>query len=1142
MSASEQLRVRAGLVEALRYDLIGPMREDEVLEQRPTRWYLGGFLVSKGTAHEEVAEPQDNEELSNMPESDAEDDAGDGGVAAPRAFFPSSLGLSVVVGEESGWLEVWAAWGEYRVLEAAEQEEAYKQHRPEQWRKWREEADRRSAAAVGVEAGEEGSEAEEGEGGRRLRPLWRREGRRVEGVRLPLSRSSSCVELPGTRGVRVRCEVRPALARGLPEGAKTVSVFLVNERAAGVGSQVDAGAIFQAQLGVMCEEGLVSRTAAHQLGSEDFDEARTDLQYREHGEWVVGHNVSASARVDMDGEVREVWSEWLPRGVVRPMKAHEIEGVPVSMEALAELGEVSALRAGVAPLLAEYVEWAQSQRTEAALLEEDARRGVAEALLRGAERARARIEEGVRVLEGDAQAWQAFRWANRAMAMAARRARPDEEPRWRLFQLAFLLLNVAGVADEGHVDRGVVELLFFPTGGGKTEAYLGVAAFAMLLRRLRGVSEAHEGAGVAVLLRYTLRMLTLDQLGRAATLVCALEMLRRENLGVLGGRRFLVGLWVGKSATPNRMQDAEKQLSWYKANPQDRRRAPPMPLAGCPWCQREFGLGSYAIRTEGAEKALRVSCLDEACAFHADPSESLGVPVVVVDDQIYRELPSFLVATVDKFAGVPWLARTGALMGRVRSKDAHGFYGEGEGPKEAARVPGGLWPPELIIQDELHLITGPLGTMVGLYETLVGELSRGPKGARPKVIASTATARGAAQQIRAIYGAQVVDLFPPPGLDPNNTFFARADEGEGQGRLYLGVAAPGRTLKALAVRVYSALLCAAYKEWRKGGRSAQAADTYMTLLGYFNTLRDLGGALRLVQEEVSPRAARLSDRRPFQEASNPHFQNRSLSFDPLELTSRQTTDQIRAASVKLRAAYSSEAGQRSDVALASSMISVGVDIPRLGLMVVNGQPKTVAEYIQATSRVGRKGPGLVVTLLNLRRPRDRSHYERFESFHTCFYRMVEAASVTPFSSRALDRGLAGVVVGLARHQHRGLRGAKGAGDVDQEPQLAARLAAQLEGRVGEHASVSPDLVREVGERVVGLVNDWSQIAAGFKQQAVPLVYSHWETQGGEALLSTAVDPPSEKDPRLVRFQAPTSMRDVEPGVHLWTVSTLGGDE
>ena len=309
-------------------------------------------------------------------------------------------------------------------------------------------------------------------------------------------------------------------------------------------------------------------------------------------------------------------------------------------------------------------------------------------------------------------------------------------------------------------------------------------------------------------------------------------------------------------------------------------------------------------------------------------------------------------------------------------------------------MPHALRPPDLIIQDELHLISGPLGTMAGLYETAIDALcERQVDGhrIRPKIVASTATVRRASDQTRALFARSGVEMFPPPGPDRRDSFFATTKAIADQpGRLYIGLAAQGRSLKVVLLRSYLALLGATQKAWLEAGgkkNPANPADPYMTLLGYFNSLRELGGSRRIVEDEVTSRVAGYGSQRRVGEATG-SFADREISRDVSELTSRERTDQV--SDTKRRLGLSFVDSDRVDVALATNMISVGLDITRLGLMVVLGQPKAAAEYIQATSRVGRdkEKPGLVVTLLNIHRPRDRSHFERFEAFHASFYRSV----------------------------------------------------------------------------------------------------------------------------------------------------------
>jgi len=447
----------------------------------------------------------------------------------------------------------------------------------------------------------------------------------------------------------------------------------------------------------------------------------------------------------------------------------------------------------------------------------------------------------------------------------------------------------------------------------------------------------------------------------------------------------------------------------------DDRKPSPIPLEDCPWCGQKFTRNAFVLVPDEDEPAdLRIVCTNRRCAFSGDRP----LPIVAVDEPIYRRLPAFLIATVDKFAALPWEGRTGVLFGKVDRFDKRGFYGPCD-PGRGAPLEPPLLPPDLVIQDELHLISGPLGTMAGLYETVVDALAaRAGKNdpIRPKIVASTATVRRAGRQIQSLFARSAVEVFPPPGADRRDSFFARtATAASINPRLYVGVAAQGRSLKVVLLRTYLALLSAAKRLYDAAGGTTvpdNPADPYMTLVGYFNSLRELGGSRRIVEDEVTSRLRSFGQRLRLGQTAGP-FVDRSIAYEVLELTSRETTNKV--AEAKRRLALRFRDPERVDVAIATNMISVGLDITRLGLMVVLGQPKTTAEYIQATSRVGRDSdrPGLVVTLFNIHRPRDRSHYERFEAYHQSFYRAVEATSVTPFSPRALDRGLAGVVVALA---------------------------------------------------------------------------------------------------------------------------------
>ena len=583
------------------------------------------------------------------------------------------------------------------------------------------------------------------------------------------------------------------------------------------------------------------------------------------------------------------------------------------------------------------------------------------------------MASGVDRLGEDADLLDAFRVANRAVARALRQRLGDQigpdGPRWRPFQLAFLLLNLPGLSDPKDGHRETVDLLFFPTGGGKTEAYLGLAAVAMVLRRLRHPGdEGLAGAGVSVIMRYTLRLLTLDQLARAAGLVCALELERGKAGGRYGSWPFEIGLWVGKAATPNilgrkgdgRPDSARAKVTAFKKNPD--RNPSPIPLENCPWCGREFEPESFDLQPNAEQpNELRIVCANWECDFSGDRP----LPVIGVDEPLYRRLPAFLIATVDKFASLPWVGQSGALLGGADRADADGFYGPAE-PAQGRRLKGPLPPPDLVIQDELHLIAGPLGTMAGLYETAIEALAvREVDGqvVKPKIVASTATVRGARRtRFRRCSRGRLTQVFPPLGPNRRDTFFARTvPSSETPARRYVGIASQGRNPKVLMRRVLLALMGAAQQAWHEAGGAGNPrnpADPYMTALAYFNSLRELGGARRILEEEVRTTVARYGMRRRVGETRR-LFRDRTDFSEPVELTSRVSTDQVAEARRRLECRFD-DRRNRVDCALATNMISVGLDIPRLGLMLVLGQPKVHAEYIQATSRVGRsdEGPGL----------------------------------------------------------------------------------------------------------------------------------------------------------------------------------------
>lgn len=1116
--------VRSQLVDALRLDLIGPDERlgqpDEVLTQAPSRWYLTGFLVPIEGGEDQRSDEDNDEELTSEGDNKGTDDnTPTEKAAARRAYLPSSIGLSLLIPAETKELKIVVRWGDYLMRKADD------------------------GHGTGAE--------------------WQRKYREESLTLTVPAKSKQPAEqpVPNSNGLVVALSVRPVNKTGneggLPKGTRSLSLFLVNRREPAGDETKDLAFAFQAQLEATCAEGFVSRPNLQSLGSENWDELVADLQYRDDRDYAVGHNIATDAMLQ-NGNCKTVKTVWIPQAEVEKVAASVIGHVELSMDGLGQLKDGKEASEQLTPLVTQYRQWMTAQQKK--IPTSPARRKTtAQKLLGQAEVAAKRIEAGIKLLQ-DKDCLEAFRIANLAMAHAAKRRQgvmlgePESnvKPKWRPFQLAFLLMNLPGIADPTDDDREVVDLLFFPTGGGKTEAYLGLAAFTLVLRRLRNKGVA--SAGLSVLMRYTLRLLTLDQLGRASTLICALELMRQQDVEKLGEWPFEIGLWVGQAATPNRMGNV-KDKDPYTARAKtvayqndEQRKSSPIPIENCPWCGWKFKSESFQLLpNRDYPTDLRINCIIRDCAFSGGNS----LPILAVDEPIFRRLPCFMIATVDKFASMPWVGPVGGFFGKVDRYDSQGFYGPCHLNIGVKLPTGKLLPPDLVIQDELHLISGPLGTMAGLYETALDTLCmREEKGKkiRPKIVASTATVRRADSQIQALFNHKLVDIFPPPGPDRHDSFFAETHPtSKSNARMYLGIAAQGRSPKVVMLRSYLALLAAGQKWYatlyKKG--EVNPADPYMTLVGYFNSLRELGGARRVVEDEVGSRLLGYDTRKRLGETEG-LFQKRQIAYEVVELTSRESTSRVSEAKRRLEQVFQDK--DHVDVALATNMISVGLDIARLGLMVVFGQPKTSAEYIQSTSRVGRDEarPGLVITILNIHKPRDRSHYERFCFYHQTFYRSVEATSVTPFSPRALDRGLAGTLVALARQGLSSMTAPKSAQTILTESMKLQYVVDSLQQRAeacGGHDAAEKKRIREnVRSRSQELLDVWSSIAHDYQKDTTVLQYN--ESEGGAAvgLLHNFLDLELKKlHPRFLKFRANRSLRDVEPSVNLW-LKTMDGIE
>lgn len=875
---------------------------------------------------------------------------------------------------------------------------------------------------------------------------------------------------------------------------------------------VDAGSIlYQVELAVRPTElGQILDYDTRTSLDADEESAELRVRYRNRRTYAVGHGMAADWEFE-DGRCSRVFLEPVPTFVVPAIETVAFD--PATTEAralrLEFLGAVDSrtdeVTAALEAFVMAYETWVAGQERRVASFGTDA--AVASRIVERARSAAVRMHAAVRLLRDPAHGLlrTAFALGMAAMRLQMRQARINQgkspgdvaEPAWRPFQLGFILVSLASTVDDHHLERDLVDLIWFPTGGGKTEAYLGLAAIEIFRRRL---AYGPAGAGTAVITRYTLRLLTAQQFHRTSALVCAMELLRRPD-GIADDRArgmapFSIGLWVGNEATPGTRGDARRALErLYKAaRPEE---ANGFQVESCPWCGTALvpprfteDRGRYGFVTAGQDVLIR--CTDAGCPFHTE------IPVAVVDEVLYENPPTVLLATVDKFARLQFRRDAGRLLG----------------------IGSPFRQPSLIIQDELHLLSGPLGTTVAVFDAVLQLLLR-QGGSTPKIIASTATIRSSQEQVRGLYGRPVA-LYPPSGLDDDQNFFSRPVE-SGEGRLYLGLM-PQSVSQASAVIAAATPLAELPEALRD--ISGVPRDAYWTLVMYHNSLRELGRSGPLIVDDVNARLAARAERLGID-------YRRIRPERVVELTSRRQPEELPndLRELDLRIEQTDHA---VDVVLSSNMLSVGIDVPRLSLMLMVGQPKTTAEYIQATSRVGRGDVrGMVATLFRSNRARDRSHFETFRSYHESLYRTVEPTSVTPWSLSSRDRSLAGAIVMLLRHSVPQLADNDAAVRLDLDDTALAPAIASLVDQMVERVDVAEKMeAEEAATQIWALLREWSRRALESRDGDAKLRYER--SSGADSALLKRFGQPGEG------WLVGDSMRSVEPNVAVEVREPLDG--
>ncbi len=1001
MNRQESETLRDSFVKHIRSRLVGPTELEEELREKPNKRYLTGMIFPRGAST--GSGTADEEDLAD--DASVDDDQDDLESPMDMLFqkLPASVGLTFALVDAENLIRVELRGATY---------------------------ERRAAEIISDDAASSKSGRPDAS---KMPKVWRR---------VPLIKcggddvvdlvadSDGCPKKP-VPVLQGRASLHLFIRRA--QGVRIATVSLVNERVTEDDSPVEVeDVIFQVGLKCIPSSGIPAYPDPP-IVSEDHEAEELALQYRALPTFAVGHGCAASWPETETGIVNSVSVDFMPAVEVPPVTT-DIDSLPETVQDALSLVKLQDPGFDPLPAFKTFVESYQRWRDFLAGPIISARfSSPKDRVIKRIDTAISRMKDGIDLLTSDPRAMSIFRKANRAMLMSIARSVANRDRkegktyedvdmdaldakafRWRPFQLAFFLLEIRGLWDPQHPDRSIVDLIWFPTGGGKTEAYLAVAAFEMLRRR---IIEGDRGNGTAVIKRYTLRLLTIQQFERAGSLICALETMRRAGQ-IPGDSPFSLGLWVGKDSSPNEYggrDGAIADLAKIRSTI-GKVEGVKVPLKQCPVCatpivpQQKYE-GDDGVGLRQINERVEVFCPNIGCSFHD------SLPISYIDEYLYTTPPTMLLGTIDKFAMLAW------------REEARAFFGTGKD----------VLPPSLIIQDELHLISGPLGTLAGIYEAAI-DAAISHLGNPAKYICATATIRRADDQIRRLYGRDSA-LFPPPGIDASDSFFSRAQT-DVSGRLYLGAMGQGHTSTFSNVIVSTALL-AAGGDTR--GAIGNLADSWWTLVAYHNSKRELGKTLSLARDDIPARLLALGEKR------------KVTGSGVKELSANLRDSEIPEALYQLGIAIPDKAAL--DFVACTNMLSVGVDVQRLGLMLVNGQPKTVSEYIQASSRVGRdskRPPGVVFVLFSPTKPRDRSHYEFFRSFHKGYYRHVEPTSVTPFALPAQDRGLHGAFLALVRvvssiyaNNHASKITAQIAIVRSLEEELLKRIAAARDGDIQE---------------------------------------------------------------------------------------------
>jgi len=831
--------------------------------------------------------------------------------------------------------------------------------------------------------------------------------------------------------------------------------------------------LFNLELSCIIESGELNAYPSKDKALLSDEEKEIELRYKDQHIYAVGHGAAADWKANSEGK-NEIFADFMPTVEVPQVTANtgKKDSKALNFYFLSNEPKETVIKQ-LTSFVQGYESWIAQQDEKVSTEEADDDQKTAANIVKKQNIALKRMLQGIQLLEQDDLVWQAFITMNQAMLMQWKAGNPNAKNAdfsWRPFQLAFILMTLESSINGDSEFRDVVDLIWFPTGGGKTEAYLGLMAFLFMYRRLKYPASS---GGTITIMRYTLRLLTTQQFLRANKVIFALELIRRKNPELYGKEVFSSGLWVGAASSPNTFVQVNEVLK--------KEQYSKLVVTACPWCDSKFDKSNYNL----SGSSFHFTCSNQSCDFGGSNHNKL--PCNVVDESLYQSAPTLLLATVDKFARLAWEERAEGFLGGKNNR-----------------------PPELIIQDELHLISSALGSIVGLYEAGI-DTALISRGMRSKYVASTATIKHANEQAKSLF-AREMQVFPPSGLRYDDSYFAKSVPlDQKPGRLYIGYLAPLLSRQNCMAPLAASLLAAPVGLFAD---SEELMDKWWTQVVYHGSLKGVNNSRTLYQNQIETRLNKFvldflkqqiegikpnftRDRKfeniaDFKKITDPEIKSIVDQYIPIRdldikaLSSNQTAEEN--AEIFMHLAKEKDEEDTIDVALATNMISVGLDISRLALMIVNGQPLTTAEYIQASSRVGRGDtPGIVFVNFYKTQARSLSHYENFRSYHDAFYRYVEPSSLTPFTYQARLRALHAALVIAIRHSGVGLLNNEQAENFENKRNTVKTVIRELKIRCKK--AINTSLEQKSTERNIDtLVDEWGQHINYCNEQRMSLVY------------------------------------------------------